>query len=100
MVDDSDVAVIVRQAFGPLRVFRVAFVRPPFDHVAQLVVQSTGIVVVVREFVSDRTTRCPVIQRPANDNSERDVDGRTRRRDGASRLKARGKRLESWAGRR
>jgi len=48
IADHVDVVVVTYQATRSFRVLFIASVRPPLRHVAQLVIQPAGIVVVVR----------------------------------------------------
>jgi len=47
MADDVHIVVIVYQTVGSFRKLLVTFVRPPLGHVAQLVKQPAGVVVIV-----------------------------------------------------
>lgn len=56
MTDNINTIVVIHQASGSLDILIVAFVSPPLDHISKLIVQSTGGIVIMREFVTDCTT--------------------------------------------
>jgi len=61
MANDFDTIVVAYQATRSFRVLFIATVRPPLHHIAQLVVQPTGVVIVMRKFVPNCTTCGSVI---------------------------------------
>lgn len=48
VANDFDIVVMGSQTVGSLRVLFVTSVRPPLDHVAQLVVKSANVVIIMR----------------------------------------------------